>query len=123
MRLDRYAVEAKALAFARDRLGGTERERAVLFDLATEANHFHLVFNCCGVFYTAIPWQDDDNGGLPEWFFEGDHNTALEVDLSKNQVEWIPAVGPAPVWRAKFSEFGTTDQLWGTFANWYRQNY
>lgn len=78
---------------------------------------FHRVLNAEGAFVADVPWQDDDNGGLPEWFFDGEY-IAFEVTLATDTVEWVPAVGPAPVWKGKFSEYATNTAMMTAFKAW-----
>ena len=122
MWLDRYTVMSKVLDFARTRIVLDERERTVLTELANQARKFHHVFSLNGVHIVDIPWQDDDNGGLPEWYFDNNW-THMTVDLTTDKVEWIPAVGPAPYWGTKYSQFATTDQLWDAFFKWNKATY
>jgi hypothetical protein len=75
--------------------------------------------------------KDDDNAGLPDWFFETTVLTNetesfydnFECDLSKDTVEWIPAIGPAPCWEGKISDYETFDDLYAAFYKWLGETY
>jgi len=130
MWLDRYSMMSRALDYARDNLNLTEREREVIQDLCKQARKFHHIFNGFGTHMLDLPWADDDNGGLPEWYFTEHCNfdnkndwVSILVDLEKDTVEWIPACGPAPCWEAKYSTFANTDELWASFLKWNKANY
>ena len=82
----------------------------------------HRIFTPMGRFVETVPWIDDDNGGLPDWFFEGNF-VSLEVDEETNVVEFVPAVGPAPVWRSDIRRYPTNEELWSVFTKWFRENY
>jgi hypothetical protein len=123
MWLDKYTTTTKALSMAyNNRSVLTERERVVLRDLMNLSKRFHLIYNHHGVFIGEVPWEDDDNHGLPEWFFSMDYNN-LEVDLAGDRVSWTPAMGPAPCWEDRFSKYSNTDDLWSGFHSWYRVTY
>ena len=67
-----------------------------------------------------IPVNENDprgNGGLPCWYFEGEF-VSLEINFRDDTVEWVPAVGPAPTWEVKLSEFKDNTELYRAFNQW-----
>lgn len=83
---------------------------------------FHRIFSPLGEYITDVPWVDNEDGGLPQWFFEL-NLIAIEVDIEKDTVEWIPAIGPAPCWKDKFSRFSNNAELFKTFEVWAKEMY
>lgn len=69
-----------------------------------------------------IPWQDNDNEGLPNWFFEGAF-FSFTVDTDHDLVEWIPECGPSPCWEAKFSSFADDEAMLQAWDSWVRATY
>ena len=87
---------------------------------------YHIVFNSDGTYRCDVPWKDDDNAGLPDWFFD-ENCISFEVTTAEDKVEWAPAMGPAPVWTAKFSEFSAPripcGDMWRAFSEWFYATY
>jgi hypothetical protein len=88
--------------------------------LLDKRKHWRIFFQ--GNHITDIPWQDDENGGLPQWCYNGDF-IHIMVDLDFDKVEWVPPVGPAPTWEAKASNFKNNEDLYRVFDQWCREHY
>lgn len=99
-----------------------------LLDKYRAPTRFHRVFSG-DEFIKDVPWKDDPNDGLPDWFFLGAFTGqkgqfySFEIDLSKDTVEWAPAMGPAPIWQEKFSKFKSNKDMLKAFNKWGKENY
>jgi hypothetical protein len=75
----------------------------------------HLIFrkNVAGKWTLdcVLPYiETDGNHGLPDRFFDlemkdGNQIINFEVDVNLDKLEWWPAIGPAPHWSVKWSDF------------------
>jgi hypothetical protein len=65
--------------------------------------------------------EGDPNQGLPYYVFEAEDLVLFEVE--DDTIEWIPACGPAPCWKAKLSDFKTDRELWTAFDEWFLKTY
>ena len=82
----------------------------------------HRIFDFQGKFVTTLPWIDDENEGLPDWYFNGDFMT-ITVDTVADKVEFVPAMGPAPCWEDQASKYPTNEALFAGFAAWHERTY
>ena len=74
-------------------------------------------------FLYEIPFdQDDPNQGLPAEFFEG-KKTNFEIDRETDIVEWVPAMGPAPIWTAKYSDFKDDAEMLRAWEAWAEETF
>lgn len=81
----------------------------------------HLIYGSTGALTAEVPFvSTDPDTGLPAWFFEGEF-VNFEVDREADKVEWIPAMGPAPCWKAKFSE--VAGDLFNEWNRWAKEVY
>ena len=76
-----------------------------------------------------VPWADDNNRGLPDWYFglrpDGLYSQVCfdSVQLRDGQLEWSPACGPAPCWAALGCEFASAEEVLAALSAWMRENY
>lgn len=59
----------------------------------------------------------DGNHGIPEDYFEKEY-VFIEVIPSEDRVEWVPDMGPAPIWHHTYSVFADYDAMFNTFNAW-----
>jgi hypothetical protein len=83
---------------------------------------FHLVMTGGGDLIAVVPWRDDPNHGLPDWFFDNAY-VDMTVDLEKDTIEWVPECGPAPCWEAPVSSFASTKAMFDAWHAWARKMY
>lgn len=85
----------------------------------------HLIFedvNGSFIFRGMIPFiADDPNQGLPDEFFDGQF-VSFELDNEGN-VEWVPACGPAPCWKARYASFNDHAEMINTWLIWLKETY
>jgi len=79
------------------------------------------IFIDTGTFITDVPWVDNDDGGLPEWYFELQNTVAILID--GNNAEWVPAIGPAPFWKSDIAGSLSRDAMFKMFNEWMKDTY
>lgn len=87
----------------------------------TNIKHFIYDENTKNLIDSVDKIENDDNDGLPEWFFEnfmeieGPHYINFEFNTETNEIEWIPPMGPAPIFKTKYVN---DEKLWEEFEAW-----
>lgn len=67
-------------------------------------------------FHSIVAIADDGNGGLPDWFFDGQF---LNIEhYASGDVEWVPPCGPAPCWEDTFHASDTYESLAARLSAW-----
>ena len=89
----------------------------------------HLIFECVGganienlVYKETVPYiAGDGNQGLPDSYFDGEFVSFVLDDAGF--VEWIPACGPAPCWKARYGSFKDHDEMLAAWNVWFTATY
>lgn len=88
----------------------------------------NLIFSSTGspaalLFVTACPFIDDGNHGLPDWRFAFESHYVDFQLYPDGTIEWVPPMGPAPIWTANYNDFKSPGELGAAFAQWFSKTY
>ena len=97
----------------------------------------HAIFNTQTMQHVKdVPLMLDDpdgNRGLPDWFFGYDRKTdtylpdvhfgTVEVDPATGACEWIPPVGPAPIWKHESAGYLPRNEMLALLDSWYKETF
>ena len=83
---------------------------------------YFKIFDIDGNFKEEVTYDADcGNHGLPDSYFLS-RNIAIYVDDDKDLVEWVPEMGPAPIWKDKLSNFEDNAALFSALLAWAERN-
>lgn len=74
--------------------------------------------------------RSDPNDLLPDWFFglqpDGTYDSGTcytHMTIRDDVLEWVPAMGPAPIWTSRPGDHATVADAIATWDAWMRETY